>query len=153
MYRKTWCLCKVVVLLNKPIAFLPFSLTSRSSLLKLRRERTDDRKCVCGSQARGKEAWYLKHRLPVVFPSPLTHLIAGYSPSCTFDIIFQVLQKSSKFGLNKLVMIEELAMWFSQSETEKYFEWIIIMIIMLMMMSVMITIIIINSCKWVAVLG
>ena len=61
-----------------------------------------------------KDAWYihLKHHLPVVFPPPLTHLIAGYSPSCTFDIIFQVLQKSSKFGLNKLVMIEELAMWF-----------------------------------------
>ena len=28
MYRKAWCTCKVVVLLNKPIAFLPFSSPS-----------------------------------------------------------------------------------------------------------------------------
>ena len=31
--KKAWCTCKVVVLLIKPIAFLPFSLPSASSLL------------------------------------------------------------------------------------------------------------------------
>ena len=35
MYKKAWCTCKVVVLPIKPIASLPFSLTSPSSLLKL----------------------------------------------------------------------------------------------------------------------
>ena len=33
--KKAWCTCKVVVLLIKPIPFLPFSLPSASSLLKL----------------------------------------------------------------------------------------------------------------------
>ena len=33
--KKAWCTCIVVVLLIKPIAFLPFSLPSASSLLKL----------------------------------------------------------------------------------------------------------------------
>ena len=33
--KKAWCTCKVVVLLIKPIAFLPLSLPSASSLLKL----------------------------------------------------------------------------------------------------------------------
>ena len=33
--KKAWCTCKVVVLLIKPIAFLPFSLPSASALLKL----------------------------------------------------------------------------------------------------------------------
>ena len=33
--KKAWCRCKVVVLLIKPTAFLPFSLPSASSLLKL----------------------------------------------------------------------------------------------------------------------
>ena len=32
MYKKAWCTCKVVVLLNKPIGFLTFSLPL--SLLK-----------------------------------------------------------------------------------------------------------------------
>ena len=37
MYKKAWCTCKFVVLLNKPIAFLTFSLPfpSPSPLLKL----------------------------------------------------------------------------------------------------------------------
>ena len=35
MYKKGGCTCKVVVLLNKPIAFLKFLLQSPSSLLKL----------------------------------------------------------------------------------------------------------------------
>ena len=37
MYKKAWCTCKLVVLLNKPIAVLTFSLPSPSpsSLLKL----------------------------------------------------------------------------------------------------------------------
>ena len=35
MYKKVWYTCKVVVLLIKPIVFLPFSLPSPSSLLKL----------------------------------------------------------------------------------------------------------------------
>ena len=35
MYKKARCTCKFVVLLNKPVAFLTFSLPSRSSLLKL----------------------------------------------------------------------------------------------------------------------
>ena len=35
MYKKAWCTCKVVVLRNKPIAFLTFSLPSPLSLLKL----------------------------------------------------------------------------------------------------------------------
>ena len=35
MYKKARCTCAVVVLLNKPIAFLTFSLPSLSSLLKL----------------------------------------------------------------------------------------------------------------------
>ena len=33
--KKAWCTCKVVVLLIKPVAFLPFSLPFASSLLKL----------------------------------------------------------------------------------------------------------------------
>ena len=33
--KKAWCTWKVVVLLIKPVAFLPFSLPSASSLLKL----------------------------------------------------------------------------------------------------------------------
>ena len=36
--KKAWCTCKVVVLLIKPIAFLPLSLLSASSLLKLPNE-------------------------------------------------------------------------------------------------------------------
>ena len=35
--KKTWCTCKFVVLLIEPIALLPFSLPSSSSLLKLRK--------------------------------------------------------------------------------------------------------------------
>ena len=35
MYKKAWCTCKVVVLRNKPIAFLTSSLPSPLSLLKL----------------------------------------------------------------------------------------------------------------------
>ena len=35
MYKKARCTCKFVVLLNKPVAFLTFSLPSQSSLLKL----------------------------------------------------------------------------------------------------------------------
>ena len=35
MYRKAWCTCKPVVLLNKPIAVLTVLLPSPSSLLKL----------------------------------------------------------------------------------------------------------------------
>ena len=35
MYKKAWCTCKLVVLRNKPIAFLTSSLPSPSSLLKL----------------------------------------------------------------------------------------------------------------------
>ena len=34
MYKKAWCTCKVVVLRNKPIAFLTSVLPSPSSLLK-----------------------------------------------------------------------------------------------------------------------
>ena len=37
MYKKGWCTGKVVVLPSKPIPFLPFSLSSASSLLKLPR--------------------------------------------------------------------------------------------------------------------
>ena len=45
MYKKSWCTRnKVVVLLIKPIAFLPFSLTSPSSLLKLLYSETLRRK-------------------------------------------------------------------------------------------------------------
>ena len=35
MYKNTWCMCKFVVLLNKPVAFLKFSLMLPLSLLKL----------------------------------------------------------------------------------------------------------------------
>ena len=35
MCKKAWCMCKFVVFLNKPIAFLKFSLLSPLSLLKL----------------------------------------------------------------------------------------------------------------------
>ena len=35
MYKKAWCTCKVVVLLNKPIALFSFSLLLPLSLLKL----------------------------------------------------------------------------------------------------------------------
>ena len=35
MYKKAWCTCKLVVLLNKPISVLTFLLLSPSSLLKL----------------------------------------------------------------------------------------------------------------------
>ena len=35
MYKKVCCTCKVVVLLNESVVFLPFSLPSPSSLLKL----------------------------------------------------------------------------------------------------------------------
>ena len=42
MYKKARCTCKVVVLRNKPIAFLPFSLPSPSSLLKLPKEASSE---------------------------------------------------------------------------------------------------------------
>ena len=35
IYKKAWCTCKVVVCQSKPTAFMPFSLTTPSSLLKL----------------------------------------------------------------------------------------------------------------------
>ena len=43
MYRKAWCTWRVVILLNKPIAFLTFLLPSPSSLLKLLIEATAGR--------------------------------------------------------------------------------------------------------------
>ena len=53
MYKKARCTCKFVVLLNKPVAFLTFSLTSPSSLPKLlsvpimrTRERHPDNRTV-----------------------------------------------------------------------------------------------------------
>ena len=39
MYKKAWCTCKVVVLRNKPIAFLTSWLPSPTSLLKLPQRR------------------------------------------------------------------------------------------------------------------
>jgi len=44
---------------------------------------------------------------------------------CTLDVIFHISQNSSKYGRQYLVMIN-YAQDFSQSETEKYFEWKII---------------------------
>ena len=35
MYKKAWCMCKIIVLLIKPIAFLPLSLMSPLPFLKL----------------------------------------------------------------------------------------------------------------------
>ena len=53
MYKKARCTCKFVVLLNKPVAFLTFSLPSPSSLPKLlsvpimrTRERHQDNRTV-----------------------------------------------------------------------------------------------------------
>ena len=43
---------------------------------------------------------------------------------CTTDVIFDISQNSSKFGRQWLVMMN-YAWGFSQSEPEKYFEWII----------------------------
>ena len=44
MYKKVWSTCKVVVLLNKPIVVLTFSLPSASSLLKLPREPSAEKR-------------------------------------------------------------------------------------------------------------
>ena len=44
---------------------------------------------------------------------------------CTTDVISHMLRNFSKFGRQYLVMLN-CAWDFSQSETEKYFEWIII---------------------------
>ena len=41
MYKKAWCTRKVVVLLNKPIAFFSFSLLLLLSLLKLPSDNGD----------------------------------------------------------------------------------------------------------------
>ena len=53
MYKKARCTCKFVVLLNKPVAFLTFSLPSPSSLLNFlsvpimrTRERHQDNRTV-----------------------------------------------------------------------------------------------------------
>ena len=47
---------------------------------------------------------------------------------CTTDVIVHISQNSSKFGRHQLVMMNYP--WdFSQSETEKYFEWIIMYVI------------------------
>ena len=53
MYEKARCMCKFVVLLNKPVAFLTFSLPSPSSLLNFlsvpimrTRERHQDNRTV-----------------------------------------------------------------------------------------------------------
>ena len=72
MYKKAWCMCKVVVLRNKPIAFLTSSLPSPSSLLKLpifsaaepsreasckaARENQTDFKLPCTHSSRGSAA-------------------------------------------------------------------------------------------------
>ena len=44
MHKKAWSTCKVVVLLNKPIVVLTFSLPSASSLLKLPREASAEKR-------------------------------------------------------------------------------------------------------------
>ena len=44
---------------------------------------------------------------------------------CTLDVIFHISQNSSTFGRQQLVIMN-YAWNFSQSETQKYFEWIII---------------------------
>ena len=58
MYKKARCTCKFVVLLNKPVAFLTFSLPSPSSLPKLlsvpimrpRERHQDDRTVILTGQ-------------------------------------------------------------------------------------------------------
>ena len=48
--------------------------------------------------------------------------------ACTFDVIRSIWESSSKLDREQLVMIN-YASDFSQSETEKYFKWIILTII------------------------
>ena len=58
MYKKARCTCKFVVLLNKPVVFLTFSLPSPSSLAKLlsvpimrtRERHQDDRTVILTGQ-------------------------------------------------------------------------------------------------------
>ena len=51
--KKAWCTCKVVVLLIKPIGFLPFSLPSASSLLKLPINSNIPQKLIASDRGRG----------------------------------------------------------------------------------------------------
>ena len=44
MHKKAWCTCQLVVLLNKPIVVLTFSLPSPSSLLKLPKEASAEKR-------------------------------------------------------------------------------------------------------------
>ena len=54
LQKKAWCTCKVVVLLTKPIAFLPFSLPSASSLLKLPINSNIPRKLIASDRGQGR---------------------------------------------------------------------------------------------------
>ena len=52
----------------------------------------------------GEYNWPGECSLPYLINAISNPGFLGYSPSCTFDIIFQMLQRCSIFGLNKLVM-------------------------------------------------
>ena len=73
--KKTWCTCKVVVLLIEPIAFLPFSLPSSPSLLMLRKiEQGKRRFCWQGASAWALSCFSQKE--PSNFLTENIHLIA-----------------------------------------------------------------------------
>ena len=80
MYKKAWCTCKLVVLLNKPIAVLTFSLPSPSSLLNLpignltTRQRCNEngQKAICfdwqnNNFARASRFWQPRQQFPFSF--------------------------------------------------------------------------------------
>ena len=80
MYKKAWCTCTVVVLPNKPIAFLTSSLPSPSSLLKLLGSLGPSKDCLFFNiwklshvQKTSWENW--KWFLDFFWPNPL-------SPNC-----------------------------------------------------------------------
>ena len=91
MYKKAWCTCKLVVLRNRPIAFLASSLPSPSSLLKLP-NNTRSRlgwiicalsRCLCSQECRmgqfmplRDEGWKGKEGRDI---SPLSYyILSGY---------------------------------------------------------------------------
>ena len=58
------------------------------------------------------------------FPGLLGYRFNNLQLCCTFDVIGSIWQNSSKFGRQEMVMMN-YACDFNQSETEKYFEYII----------------------------
>ena len=107
MYKKAWCTCKVVVLRNKPIAFLTSWLLSPSSLLKLPTEQTHGNvESICFIQwsEKYKDRYTYLHRTAWLFED-LCKFRHFFNPKCyvsfrLFLSFFILLVYSSWKSLN-----------------------------------------------------